>query len=286
MNKINEKIDNTNEFNNSSDKETFDMIASEINYQMEQLNIKSDKDFSEDSNTAEFLHNVHLVVKYAPGLKLIGEGSSRYVYKMGSGKYVLKLAKNYMGLIQNKNEIDVNKVGSADYDCFVRILAYDPFNVFIIEDLCEELPSSGWQPLFGISLYQFIQIVRIVIDRKKDNKAYSVADFLLECESLDKNSKEIFEIFKPTSPSDVPYRSTDYDKIISFLKNIVLAAEGKPTSILWKSLFDVFRFYFDNGGNWLVLDELPWEDQWGTFGSGNDKRIVLIDPGVNSDFAK
>ena len=283
--RIFERIDQTGEFDRSSEKETFDMIAGEIQSQMEQAGITGPEDLRNNDKTVRFLEGLRLVVKYAPGLKFLGEGSSRYVYSMGSGKYVLKAAKNYMGLIQNQNEIDVNMSGSADYDCFVRVLKFDPARIFIVEDACEEITMSGWTPLIGISLHRFVQIVRIVLERRESEKGYSLRDLLDACEKAGAKSELVRSTFEPKDGTEPAYRPEDFDGIISFMRNMVDSAEGRPASELWRSLFDIFRFYFEVGQKKLVIGELPWSEQWGLCGAGADRRIVLVDPGVNSDFA-
>ena len=272
-------------FENSPEKKIFDELVNEIESQMSQVGIDSIEELADNESTEEFLKNLRLVVKYTPGLDFIGEGSSRYVYRLGS-KYVLKVAKNYLGLIQNENEIKVNQLGSADYDCFVQILQYDPSKIFIVEDVCDSMSINEWESLIGIPLYRFVQILRIVEERRKTDKTYSVSNLLDECRKYDKDSFEMYGLFDPKDRTELDYDPDDYDGIISFMENIVDTAKGYSVSMLWKSLFDIFRFYFDNGAKHLVIGELPWPEQWGLCGEGPDRRIVLIDPGVNFDFVQ
>lgn len=272
------------EFGASPEKAVFDALVREIPSQAEQAGIASPEDMlPNDGRVVEFLEKLRLVVKYAPGLKFLGEGSSRYVYSMGSGKYVLKAAKNYMGLIQNQNEISVNQAGSADYDCFVRVLEYDPARVFIAEDACERLEMPDWTPLVGVPLHRFVQIIRIVLERRNARDGYSLADFLGECEAAGPRSDFVRAVFRPKDGTEPAFRPGDFDGIVSFMRKVTAAA-GKTGPRLFRSLFDIFRFYFDVGPKKLAVGELPWPEQWGLCGKGADRRIVLVDPGVNSDF--
>ena len=278
---LQERIDATGEFARSPDREVFDLVAAEIGPQMEQAGISSAGDVRDSGRTDRFLEGLRLVVRYAPGLKFVGEGSSRYVYELPSGKYVLKAAKNYMGLLQNSNEIAANMAGSADYDCFVRVLAYDPAMVLLVEDRCREIRMAEWAPLLGVSLHRFVQIVRVALERNT-----TVGSLLKTCEEKGASSPEVRALFRPKEGTPEPdYSPSDFPGVVSFMRNMKAAAEGRPAAELWRSLFDVFRFYEECGPGKLEVGELPWPEQWGLCGEGKDVRIVLVDPGVGADFA-
>lgn len=284
--RIFERVDKTGEFDRSSEKEIYDMIVAEMAGQLEAAGIEDFDDETDAAKVNSLLSGMRMVVKYAPGTKFLGEGSSRYVYALGdSGKYVLKCAKNYQGLVQNKNEIEVNETGSADYDCFVRVLKYDPAMAFVVEDRCRPTEMADWKSMFGMTLFRFVQILRIVVERNAKDMSYSVADLLEECRREGSHGRGLYATFAADGPMEESYDPEDWDRIVSFLEHVAAAQAGREKSPKWRSVADLFRFYFDNGAGRLVFGELPWAEQWGICGEGAETRIVLVDPGVSEDFA-
>ena len=274
-----------NEFMLSNEKAIFDSITSEVKSQMEQVGIKDTSEFNLDEKTEELLKNLKMIVKYTPGLKFIGEGSSRYVYKL-SDKYVLKAAKSFTGIIQNDNEIRINQIGAGDYSCFVRVMAYDPSKIFIVEDICSPLTEKTWASKVQLHLDRFVQIIRIITDHQKVNPEYNIDDLIQEVESAEIDGPELYTIFKAKSITEVNYSLKEYDNILNFLYNMSDIQNKLSYNKFWTNLYDIFRFYSDNGTDHLMINELPWIEQWGICGTGRNERIVLIDPGVNFNFVQ
>lgn len=262
-------------------RKIFDDLLTELDSQMKNAGFSGYGDFKNDDRTNEFLKQIELVVRYTPGLKFLGEGCGRRVYGIGEDRYVIKVAKNYMGVVQNENEIKVSDTFTG-YRCFARIYAHDPNMMVMVEDRCRNVQMSNWKNLTGISLDRMIQVMRIVMERRSSDRGYSLPDFLDECECMENTDMRLYSIFSPRPGSiESAWNSAEYDGLISFLKNMT-AAEDDRSSRIWHGLSDMFRFYFENGNSSITLDELAWIDQWGLTEDG--ERLVLVDFGVGSDF--
>lgn len=126
------------------------------------------------------------------------------------------------------------------------------------------------------------KIVRIVMDRRRTVKEYSVSDLLDDIA----DPVEAERILAKTSAMDDKFSRSDHPAIVNCLKNLVDAANDRPVKAKWKALFDLFRFYFDNGMAAMIPEELLYTDQWGVKPgkTPDEDSLVIIDPGVDSDF--
>jgi len=268
-----ETIDNTGEFKKSPAYRDYEQLVGEIeNLRKEYQGV--------DEYDERFFSNVELLIRYG-AFKKIGKGSSRTAYSFDADpRYVLKFAHNDNGLLQNQTELKNAKKG--DYLCLVRILDNDEFGILIVEDRCRESTYDDWYRIIGISPHMLSKIVRIVFERKETNPKFSLEDLLEEI----RDPVAAIDVLKKTSPMDEEYRVKDHPKIVSCVKNLIAAYRGETKEPKWVALYDLFRFYYDNGMAAMIPEEILFVDQWGVkqgMTSEHDS-LIIIDPGVDEDF--
>lgn len=270
-----ESIDTTGEFSRSKAYADYVSLVDEISR-------IADKSAAGGEYPDSFYHTVEMYVKYGNFTKL-GKGSSRTAFTFDAdNRYVLKFAHNENGLKQNQTEIKNAKLGKGDYSCMVRILAYDPRGVFIVEDACRQSTYDEWYRVIGITPNMLSKIVRLVLERRESNPGYTVGDFMDDIR--DPSAAE--RILVKTSAMDDNFNRSDHAAVMTCLGNLVKAANNRPVAEKWKAMYDLFRFYFDNGMGAMIPEELLYTDQWGIKpGKTPDEDVMLIiDPGVDSDF--
>ena len=233
-----------------------------------------------DGYDEKFFANAEMYIRYGNFRKL-GKGSSRTAYSFDADpRYVLKFAHNDNGLKQNQTEL--KNANAGDYSCLVRVLEYDPDGVIIVEDSCRQSTYEDWDRILGISPNMLSKIVKTVFETKKGDKTYTLRTLLDEI----RDPERAAEILKKTSPMDDEFTDRDYPGILECVENLVEASAGHPAAEKWSSLYDMFRFYFDNGVGAMIPEELLYTDQWGVKSgkTPDDDSLVIIDPGVDTDF--
>lgn len=268
MNILSESIDRTGEFSRSKAFADYESLVSET----------SKLEFGTD----EFFRNVETYIKYG-NFSRLGKGSSRTAYAFDADpRYVLKFAHNDNGLKQNQTELKNAKLGTGDYSCVVRILAYDDDCVFIVEDRCGQSSYEDWLRIVGMTPNMLSKIVRTVMDRRRKSPGYSVSDLLSEM----KSPSAAAGILRKTSAMDDEFLASDFKPVTDALRRMIDAANGRPAAVKWTALYDLFRFYFDNGMAAMIPEELLYTDQWGVKRgrTPDEDSLVIIDPGVDEDF--
>jgi len=271
-----ESIDTTGEFKSSPAYADYKALIDEI------AGIKPRSRDVPQEYPEKFFSDAELYVRYGPFRK-IGKGSSRTAYSFDSDRrYALKFAHNNNGLAQNQTELRNVQAGTGDYRCMVRILDFDEDAVFIVEDMCRESTYSDWNRIIGVSPNMLSKIVRVVFERKKADGKFTLRDLLDEIRDFEGASR----ILKKSSAMDDEVTKADHPKIVECVENLVAAADGKPVAEKWTVLYDLFRFYFDNGLSAMIPEELLYVDQWGVRPGKTpaEDSLIIIDPGVDEDF--
>lgn len=153
-------------------------------------------------------------LKYAEKyFKLIGEGTSRVVYKVDDER-VLKLAKNKKGLVQNEVEITFRNVNSVT----AKIFDYDDDNLWVEMELAKKMTDNKFLELNGFSLEEMYNFFLMRYYSSFDYSDYSEN---LVNSDLIKNLDELIETYG-LSPRDVGHGSS---------WGVVLR-DGEQTSVL------------------------------------------------------
>lgn len=272
MKRLFESIDQTGEFEKSPAYSDYKMLLDEFAKMIGHV-----PENQRDELSDKFYSNAEMLIRYG-NFKKIGKGSSRTAYSFDSDpRYVLKFAHNDNGLRQNQSEIKNAKLGSGDYECTVRILAYDDNNVLIVEDNCKQSTYDDWDRILGVSPNMLSKIVRTMFEKK-----LSLRDLLSEIRDPETAS----ELLKKTSAMDDEYTPSEHRNVVSCLENVLKAYDGETDSPKWKAIADLFRFYCDNGLAAMIPEELLYTDQWGIRPgkTPDEDALIIIDPGVDSDF--
>ena len=96
--------------------------------------------------------------------KLLGQGSSRYVYKIGSDK-VIKMAIGARGMAQNKAEADAELCGHGKY--YAEVYEHADDYSWIVSELAMPVSKEELEDLLGTDLESLEEALMSLIDQAK-----------------------------------------------------------------------------------------------------------------------
>lgn len=145
-------------------------------------------------------------------LPMIGEGSSRDVFKFGN--YVLKIATGPAGVAQNKTEMSIH----AKYpDVTTKIVKTDPKGTWLLVEYAKPLNSSEFQNVTGISVKDWEYIFDLLgqkVDWKekfpqyKDNKFINKMAQLFYSSGMSTGDLGVFDHYGITASGE--FKVLDY----------------------------------------------------------------------------
>lgn len=104
-------------------------------------------------------------IKTRRDTRLMGEGSSRYVYKIGPDR-VIKIGLGEVGADQNKAEVDAELCGNEKY--YAEVYEYADDYSWIISELAAPVPKAKLEALLGTDLHTLYDGLMSLIDQAHD----------------------------------------------------------------------------------------------------------------------
>ena len=173
-----------------------------------------EQEFKFDFNQLNSLDKFSQRIKFAKEhLKEIGHGSSRVVFEL-SPYFVLKLAKNEKGLIQNSTETD-KELHKTYSDIIPNLKDFDKNDYWLVVEKCNKVSKEKFKQLSGINFDLFGKALKEV-HYLQNGRIEELSDDVKELENSDNYFFELLKKFME-----------DFDMFYKDLANISSWGESK-----------------------------------------------------------
>ena len=186
-------------------------------------------------------------------LNLIGEGSSRIVYKVDREK-AIKIAKNRLGQKQNKIEVEKCKNYPG---CFAHVYETDPKAYWIEAEIATSIKEKDFKRLYGVSFADIgIFMAKLVLNSAKneDERKAAIAA-----------GKKFLKFAKIDLYREFNRGSSTINPDLKIL------------------LEDLYWYFSTSGINMNEAADYMTMSNWGIVKRNGKKHAVIIDAGLNEE---
>lgn len=196
-------------------------------------------------------------------IRYVGQGSSRIVFAMANGT-AIKLAKNVMGIGQNRQEVKTCMDPTLKYEIFPDFYNADKTYWLALNcELCAKAKALDFKDAFFAQPTTIVEVIVFIFETMKDNS------WSLDSWSLDTKLSKAYQFFKYVSNNGVK---------ANLLKNII---ESKTEA--FKALKSLFNFYNMHSLDTLLLGDVEEIQNWGITERNGEKVPVIIDAGFSEE---
>ena len=203
-----------------------------------------------------------------PPIKFAGRGSSRAAFALAGGK-CLKIATNFRGIAQNKQEL-VNSA-NQQFSCFTKVYAQADDKSSLLVECCCEARGDDFMKQFGIQLFQLMQVVNLAINYRGLDAAIKHLD------------DDLNMMLKKNTVANLKNEIENTQALIKLLNGIKKLKAPQATVIA-----DLLKFYENNAwdASQLLTGDLKAISNWGLAARDGQLCLVILDSGFSKSVAR